>query len=69
MRRESIPMLSTTTKSIEEISTTAFSNDSVYRDPAINALTSKQRKTSVDHWGRFQISEQLRGEKIKYEET
>jgi len=44
----------------EEISTTAFSNDSVYRDPAINALTSKQRKTEVDHWGRFQLTEQLR---------
>jgi sialic acid synthase SpsE/quercetin dioxygenase-like cupin family protein len=44
----------------EEISTTAFSNDSVYRDPAINALTSKQRKTLVDHWGRFQLTEQLR---------
>lgn len=45
----------------EEISTTAYSNDSVYRDPAINALTSKQRKTIVDHWGRFQLTEQLRG--------
>lgn len=44
----------------EEISTTAFSNDSVYRDPAINQLTSKQRKTLVDHWGRFQLTEQLR---------
>ena len=49
----------------EEISTTAFSNDSVYRDPAINALTSKQRKTSVDHWGRFQITEQLRGARLE----
>lgn len=45
----------------EEISTTAYPNDSVYRDPAINALTSRQRKTIVDHWGRFQITEQLRG--------
>jgi sialic acid synthase SpsE/quercetin dioxygenase-like cupin family protein len=43
----------------EEISTTAFSNDSVYRDPSINELTSGQRKTVVDHWGRFQIKEQL----------
>lgn len=49
----------------EEISTTAYSNDSVYRDPAINALTSKQRKTNVDHWGRFQIKEQLRGNPLK----
>jgi N-acetylneuraminate synthase len=44
----------------EEISTTAYSNDSVYRDPAINKLTSAQRKTVVDHWGRFQLNEQLR---------
>ena len=43
----------------EEISTTAYSNDSVYRDPSINELTSGQRKTVVDHWGRFQIKEQL----------
>ena len=48
----------------EEISTTAFPNDSVYRDEAINALTSGQRKTIVDHWGRFQIKEQLRKAKI-----
>ena len=44
----------------EEISTTAHPNDSVYRDPRINALTTAQRKTVVDHWGRFQLSEQLR---------
>jgi N-acetylneuraminate synthase len=48
----------------EEISTTAFPNDSVYRDPAINQLTSKQRKTVVDHWGRFQLTEQLRNAEI-----
>ena len=39
----------------EEISTTHFKNDSVYRDPEINKLTSEQRKTVVDHWGRFQV--------------
>lgn len=44
----------------EEISTTAYTNDSVYRDPFINQLTSNQRKTTVDHWGRFQLKEQLR---------
>jgi sialic acid synthase SpsE/quercetin dioxygenase-like cupin family protein len=48
----------------EEISTTAYSNDSVYKDPSINDLSSRQRKTSVDHWGRFQIKEQLRGVEI-----
>ena len=44
----------------EEISTTHFLNDSIYRDDAINKLTNAQRKTVVDHWGRFQISDQLR---------
>ena len=39
----------------EEISTTAFKNDSVYRDPKINKLKSYERKTEVDHWGRFQL--------------
>jgi hypothetical protein len=51
----------------EEISTTAYSNDSVYRDPAINALTSKKRKTVVDHWGRFQLAEQLRSAEVSGE--
>jgi quercetin dioxygenase-like cupin family protein len=48
----------------EEISTTHFANDSVYRDDAINRLTTAQRKTVVDHWGRFQISDQLREAKV-----
>ncbi len=43
----------------EELSTTALRDDSYYHDPAIARLTSAQRKTVVDHWGRFQISEQL----------
>lgn len=44
----------------EEISTTAHKNDSYYRDANIADLSSAQRKTVVDHWGRFQINEQLR---------
>ena len=48
----------------EEISTTAHPNDSVYRDPDINKLTSAQRKTTVDHWGRFQLTEQLRSARL-----
>ncbi|MCC7250942.1 N-acetylneuraminate synthase family protein [Hyphomicrobium sp.] len=48
----------------EEISTTAHPNDSVYRDPEINKLSSAQRKTAVDHWGRFQINEQLRSARV-----
>ena len=44
----------------EEISTTAYATDSYYRDPKISLLTSDQRKTKVDHWGRFVIDKQLR---------
>jgi len=43
----------------EELSTTALTDDSFYRDPEIVKLTSAQRKTVVDHWGRFQITDQL----------
>ncbi len=39
----------------EEISTTHFNNDSVYRDAAINKLQRTDRKTTVDNWGRFQL--------------
>ena len=44
----------------EEISTTHYKDDSVYRDARINEMSSAQRKTIVDHWGRFQIQDQLR---------
>ena len=43
----------------EEISTTHFPNDSFYRDPKIDKLTGQMRKTVVDHWGRFQLRDQL----------
>jgi sialic acid synthase SpsE/quercetin dioxygenase-like cupin family protein len=43
----------------EEISTTAVQNDSIYKDPRINNLRPSERKTSVDHWGRFQIDQAL----------
>jgi sialic acid synthase SpsE/uncharacterized cupin superfamily protein len=43
----------------EEISTTAHKSDSRYQDPYIDRLSSRERKTKVDHWGRFQIVEQL----------
>ncbi len=39
----------------EEISTTHFNDDSVYRDAKINKLDRADRKTVVDHWGRFQM--------------
>ena len=39
----------------EEISTTHHNHDSIYRDSAINDLPREERKTKVDHWGRFQL--------------
>ena len=41
----------------EEISTTDYPNDSFYRDKNINKLERSERKTVVDHWGRFQTTE------------
>ena len=43
----------------EEISTTHLANDSFYKDPKIKRLTNEERKTIVDHWGRFQLKNQL----------
>ncbi len=43
----------------EEVSSRLYENDSVYRDSRINDLTTSQRKTIVDNWGRFQIDKQL----------
>ncbi len=40
----------------EEVSTTHFNNDSVYQNVEINKLERMQRKTKVDHWGRFQLT-------------
>lgn len=39
----------------EEISTTHFNNDSMYQDKKIQRLERHERKTVVDHWGRFQL--------------
>jgi sialic acid synthase SpsE/D-lyxose ketol-isomerase len=39
----------------EEVSTTHYNNDSFYKDKAINQLKRTERKTVVDHWGRFQV--------------
>ena len=38
----------------EEVSTTDFKNDSFYKDKVINDKKRDNRKTVVDHWGRFQ---------------
>jgi sialic acid synthase SpsE/mannose-6-phosphate isomerase-like protein (cupin superfamily) len=39
----------------EEISTTHFNDDSFYENKEINRLDRSQRKTVVNHWGRYQI--------------
>ena len=39
----------------EEVSTTHFNNDSYYKDKRINRMRREERKTAVDHWGRFQL--------------
>lgn len=45
----------------EEVSTRDVPNDSYYRDKAINRMQRHERKTVVDHWGRFQLPELLGG--------
>ena len=40
----------------EEISTTHMNNDSFYKDKRINSVERDERKTLVDHWGRFQVA-------------
>lgn len=42
----------------EEVSTTHYSDDSFYKDKAINKMAPSERKTIVDHWGRFQLKGQ-----------
>lgn len=43
----------------EEISTTHFNNDSYYADKKINEMKREDRKTIVDHWGRFEMVDYL----------
>lgn len=40
---------------VEEVSTTHYNDDSVYNDKRINDLPRSERKTVVEHWGRFEI--------------
>ena len=40
---------------VEEVSTTHYNDDSVYRDKKIQSMKRDERKTTVDHWGRYQI--------------
>ena len=40
----------------EEVSTTHYNDDSFYKDKRINEMERAERKTIVDHWGRFQTA-------------
>jgi sialic acid synthase SpsE/D-lyxose ketol-isomerase len=42
---------------VEEVSTTHYNNDSIYNDRRINELDRSERKTVVEHWGRFELAE------------
>lgn len=48
----------------EEVSTTHFNNDSVYKDDAINKMERHERKTVVDHWGRYQLPERIEHRRV-----
>ncbi|MDC1047411.1 N-acetylneuraminate synthase family protein [Alphaproteobacteria bacterium] len=44
---------------VEEVSTTHFNNDTIYKDPKINKLKREERKTVVKQWGRFEKEDLL----------
>jgi len=46
----------------EEVSSRDYDNDSFYKDKSINKLARAERKTVVDHLGRFQLKPQPQAE-------
>ncbi len=44
----------------EEISTKHYNDDSYYKDKKINAMQRSDRKTVVNHWGRYELPEKLK---------
>ena len=54
---------------VEEISTTHHDDDSIYRDPVIQRQTREQRKTVVDHWGRFELNDTIEGPHAEDDES
>ncbi len=40
---------------IEEVSTTHYKNDSVYKDYKIQKLKTEERKTYLENWGRYEL--------------
>jgi len=49
----------------EEISTKHYNDDSYYKDKKINAMERSERKTVVNHWGRYELPEKIRRKGIK----
>lgn len=49
----------------EEISTKHYNDDSYYKDKAINSMPRSERKTVVNHWGRYELPEKIRRKGIK----
>ncbi len=45
----------------EEISTRHHNDDSYYKDKRINAMKRSERKTVVNHWGRYELPGKVRG--------
>ncbi|MBT4773536.1 MAG: cupin domain-containing protein [Rhodospirillaceae bacterium] len=43
----------------EEISTRHYNDDSYYKDKSINAMERAERKTIVNHWGRYELLDQI----------
>jgi N-acetylneuraminate synthase len=42
----------------EEVSTTHYNDDSFYKDKRIASLERWERKTKVNHWGRWELKDQ-----------
>ena len=43
----------------EEVSTRHYNDDSFYKDKRINAMARSERKTIVNHWGRYELPDKL----------
>jgi len=43
----------------EEISTRHYNDDSYYKDKKINAMQRSERKTLVNHWGRYELAKKV----------
>lgn len=43
----------------EEVSTTHYNDDSFYKDKKINEMERSDRKTIVNHWGRFELLDKI----------